>query len=44
MVGGQVQIGGASFGEHTATSLGIPFVVGRADGISRARYSPASSR
>ena len=40
MVGGQVQIGGASFGEHTATSLGIPFVVGKANGISRARYYP----
>ena len=40
MVGGQVQIGGASFGEHLATSLGIPYVVGAANGISRARYFP----
>lgn len=40
MVGGQVQIGGASFGEHLATSLGIPHVVGQANGISRARYYP----
>jgi NADH oxidase (H2O2-forming) len=40
MVGGHVQIGGASFGEHLATSMGIPFVVGRANGISRARYYP----
>ncbi len=40
MVGGQVQIGGASFGEHLATSLGIPYVVGTANGISRARYFP----
>ena len=40
MVGGQVQIGGASFGEHLATSIGIPYVVGAADGISRARYFP----
>jgi NADH oxidase (H2O2-forming) len=40
MVGGQVQIGGASFGESLATSLGIPFVVGAANGISRARYFP----
>ena len=40
MVGGQVQIGGASFGEHLAGSLGIPHVVGRANGISRARYYP----
>jgi NADH oxidase (H2O2-forming) len=40
MVGGQVQIGGASFGESLATSLGIPYVVGVANGISRARYFP----
>ena len=40
MVGGQVQIGGASFGEHLATSLGIPYVLGTANGISRARYYP----
>jgi NADH oxidase (H2O2-forming) len=40
MVGGQVQIGGASFGEHLATSIGIPYVVGAANGISRARYFP----
>jgi NADH oxidase (H2O2-forming) len=40
MVGGQVQIGGASFGEHLATALGIDFIVGQANGISRARYYP----
>jgi NADH oxidase (H2O2-forming) len=40
MVGGQVQIGGASFGEHLATAVGIPHIVGRANGISRARYYP----
>jgi NADH oxidase (H2O2-forming) len=40
MVGGTVQIGGASFGEHLATALGIPYVVGKAQGISRARYFP----
>ncbi len=33
-------IGGASFGETTATALGIPYVVGTAQGISRARYYP----
>ena len=33
-------IGGASFGETTATALGIPYVVGIAQGISRARYYP----
>ncbi len=40
MVGGNVQIGGASFGEHLATTLGIPHIVARANGISRARYYP----
>jgi NADH oxidase (H2O2-forming) len=40
MVGGQVQIGGASFGESVANSLGIPHIVGSANGISRARYFP----
>lgn len=40
MVGGKIQIGGASFGEHLATSMGIPYVVGKAAGISRARYYP----
>ncbi|MEP6642031.1 MAG: FAD-dependent oxidoreductase [Gaiellales bacterium] len=33
-------IGGASFGETTATALGIPYVLGIAQGISRARYYP----
>jgi len=40
MVGGTVQVGGASFGEHLADSLGIPYIVGKAQGISRARYFP----
>lgn len=37
---GKWVIGGASFGETTATALGIPYVVGTAQGISRARYYP----
>ena len=40
MVAGKWMIGGASFGETTATALGIPFVMGVAEGISRARYYP----
>jgi NADH oxidase (H2O2-forming) len=40
MVGGQIQIGGASFGEHTATAVGMKFIVAQANGISRARYFP----
>lgn len=42
MIGGLMQIGGASFGEHLATSAGIPFVVGQGQGVSRARYYPGA--
>jgi NADH oxidase (H2O2-forming) len=40
MVAGTWMIGGVSFSETLATALGIPFVVGKAQGISRARYYP----
>ncbi len=40
MVAGDWMIGGVSFGETAATALGIPFVMGVAQGISRARYFP----
>jgi NADH oxidase (H2O2-forming) len=40
MVAGKWMIGGVSFGETLATALGVPFVSGAADGISRARYYP----
>ena len=40
MVGGKWMIGGVSFGETLASALGIPFVMGVAEGISRARYYP----
>jgi NADH oxidase (H2O2-forming) len=40
MVAGKWMIGGVSFGETLATALGIPFVLGVAQGISRARYYP----
>ena len=33
-------IGGVCFGETLASTLGIPFVLGVAEGISRARYYP----
>lgn len=39
-VAGKWVIGGASFGETTATALGIPHVVAVGEGISRARYYP----
>jgi NADH oxidase (H2O2-forming) len=40
MVAGKWMIGGVSFSETLATALGIPFVMGVAEGISRARYYP----
>ncbi len=43
MVAGKWMIGGVSFGETLATALGVPFIVGAAQGISRARYYPGVS-
>ncbi len=40
MVAGTKMIGGASVGETLATALGLPYVMGVAEGISRARYYP----
>jgi NADH oxidase (H2O2-forming) len=40
MVAGDWMIGGVSFSETLAVALGIPHVVGVAEGISRARYYP----
>jgi NADH oxidase (H2O2-forming) len=40
MVAGKWMIGGVAFGETLATALGIPYVLGVAQGISRARYYP----
>jgi len=40
MVAGEWMIGGVSFSETLATALGIPHLVGVAEGISRARYYP----
>ena len=40
LVGGKWMVGGVSFGETLAGALGIPFIVGVAEGISRARYYP----
>lgn len=37
---GKWVIGGASFGETTATALGVPYVLAVGQGISRARYFP----
>lgn len=40
MVAGKWMIGGVSFSETLATALGVPFVMGVGQGISRARYYP----
>src|SRR5918994_1428295 len=40
MVAGLWMIGGAAYGETIAKALGIPHVMGVAQGISRARYFP----
>ncbi len=40
LLAGEWMIGGVSFGETLATSLGIQHVVGKAQGITRARYYP----
>ncbi|MGH3320901.1 MAG: FAD-dependent oxidoreductase [Streptosporangiaceae bacterium] len=44
MAAGKWVIGGASFGETLATALGIPFVMGSAEGISKARYYPTFTK
>ncbi|MGH2719096.1 MAG: FAD-dependent oxidoreductase, partial [Actinomycetota bacterium] len=40
MVAGKWMVGGVSFGETTARALGMPYRLGTATGISRARYYP----
>lgn len=42
LAAGKWFLGGVSFSETLATALGIPFVMGKAQGISRARYYPDS--
>jgi NADH oxidase (H2O2-forming) len=44
MAAGKWMIGGVSFGETLATALGVPFVMGVAEGISRARYFPGTKK
>jgi NADH oxidase (H2O2-forming) len=41
---GKWVIGGASLGETLATALGLPYVLGKAEGISRARYYPGTKK
>ncbi len=42
MLAGEWMLGGVSFGETTATALGLDFVTGLANGITRARYYPGT--
>ncbi|MGQ0794510.1 MAG: FAD-dependent oxidoreductase [Deltaproteobacteria bacterium] len=44
MVAGKVHIGGVSLGETLHKALGIPHIVAKSFGISRARYYPGVSR
>ena len=44
MVAGDYTIGGFSMGENLAQSLGIPYVVAKGVGVSRARYYPGATR
>jgi NADH oxidase (H2O2-forming) len=44
LVGGDYTIGGFSLGETLATAVGVPFVVAKGVGVSRARYFPGATR
>ncbi len=44
MVAGTVQIGGVALTKTLAEAMGIPFVLGEAEGYSRARYHPSMMR
>ena len=44
MVAGDYTIGGFSLGETLATAMGIPYIVAKGVGVSRARYYPGATR
>jgi NADH oxidase (H2O2-forming) len=44
MVAGDYTIGGFSLGETLATAMGVPYVLGKGVGVSRARYFPGATR
>ena len=44
MVAGDYTIGGFSIGETLATAMGVPYIVARGVGVSRARYYPGATR
>ena len=44
IVGGKVQVGGALVSETIAKAMGMPYIVGRATGITAARYYPTHEK
>jgi NADH oxidase (H2O2-forming) len=44
MVAGDYTIGGFSIGETPRTAMGVPYVVAKGFGVSRARYFPGATR
>jgi NADH oxidase (H2O2-forming) len=44
LVAGDYTIGGFSLGETLATAMGIPYVLAKGVGVSRARYYPGATR
>jgi len=44
MVAGDYTIGGFSLGETLATAMGVPYVLAKGVGVSRARYYPGATR
>jgi NADH oxidase (H2O2-forming) len=44
MVAGDYTIGGFSIGETLATAMGVPYVLAKGVGVSRARYFPGATR
>jgi NADH oxidase (H2O2-forming) len=44
MVAGDYTIGGFSLGENLAQSLGVPYVLAKGVGVSRARYYPGADK
>jgi NADH oxidase (H2O2-forming) len=44
MVAGDYVIGGFSIGETLATAMGVPYIVAKGVGVSRARYYPGATR
>src|SRR5262249_6138200 len=44
LVGGDYTIGGFSIGETLASAMGVPYLVCKGVGVSRARYYPGATR